>query len=144
FVEEVIKKISQTRLQIAKIATKEQINLYWWLGSYIEEMQIRHGWGKSIVEQLAKDLKQYFPNAIYGFSARNLWDMRRFYLEYKDIPNLQQLIAEIPWGQNLVIMSKVKDLNAREFYIKATIEMAWTRDVLNLQIDSQTYERQIL
>ncbi len=41
-------------------------------------------------------------------------------------------------------MSKVKDLKAREFYIKATIQMGWTRDVLNLQINSQTYERQVL
>jgi predicted nuclease of restriction endonuclease-like (RecB) superfamily len=43
-------------------------------------------------------LKDY--PGVKGFSARNLWDMRRFYIEYKDLKNLQQLVAEIPWGHN--------------------------------------------
>ncbi len=41
--------------------------------------------------------------------------MRQFYLEYKDQPNLQRLVGEIPWGQNLLIMSKLKDPDERLF-----------------------------
>jgi predicted nuclease of restriction endonuclease-like (RecB) superfamily len=62
--------------------------------------------------------------------------MRRFYLEYKDNENLRQLVAEIPWGQNLVIMSRVKDYKEREFHISKTVEYGWTRDILVHQIEA--------
>ena len=89
----------------------------------IVEAQEKYGWGKSIVEHLAKDLIRAFPNSTYGFSARNLWDMRRFYLEYRDHPNLRHVVAEIPWGQNLVILNKVKDIKTREYYLLTTRQM---------------------
>ena len=57
-------------------------------------------------------LKKEFPG-LSGYSARNLCDMRRLYLEYKDNEKLRRLVAEIPWGQNLVIMSRVKNYKER-------------------------------
>lgn len=54
-----------------------------------------------MVERLSSDLRKEFPGES-GFSAQNLWYMRQFYLEYKDYKNLQQLVGEIPWGQNLL------------------------------------------
>lgn len=137
-------KILTTRIQIARAACHEQIKLYWWFGQQIVEKQELFGWGKSVIEQLAKDLTVSFPNSSYGFSSRNLWEMRLFYLEYRKYTNLQQLVAEIPWGQNLVILHKVKDINARKYYLHATYQMGWTRNTLVLQIDSQAYERQAL
>jgi predicted nuclease of restriction endonuclease-like (RecB) superfamily len=98
------------------------------------------GWGRSVVEQLSLDLRQTFSGRA-GFSAQNLWDMRQFYLEYRDGENLQQIVGEIPWGQNLVILSKVKDRKARQYYVQATIEMGWSRNVLLHQVKSQAYER---
>jgi predicted nuclease of restriction endonuclease-like (RecB) superfamily len=65
--------------------------------------------------------------------------MRRFYVSYKDYEKLQQLVAEIPWGQNLVIMSRVKDYREREFYIRKTLEYGWTRDVLVHQIEAEAH-----
>lgn len=85
-----------------------------------------------------------FPGSGFGFSARNIWDMRRFYLAYKDFPNLRQVIAEIPWGQNLTILIKVKNNNAREYYLESTRKCGWTRAVLTMQIESQAYERHAL
>ena len=70
--------------------------------------------------------------------------MRQFYLEYRNKPNLQRLVGEIPWGQNLLILSKVKEDNAKLYYLKATHEYGWTRDILRMQINSQHYERQVL
>lgn len=67
--------------------------------------------------------------------------MRQFYLEYKDHSNLQQLVGEIPWGQNLLILSKVKSLAAKEYYIRGVREQGWTRNVLQMQINSCAYER---
>lgn len=93
--EESKQKILSTRIQIAKTATYEQFNLYWWFGERIVDAQTKYGWGRSVVEQLGEDLGKDFPNTTFGFSARNLWDMRRFYIEYKDLPILRQLVAEI-------------------------------------------------
>ncbi len=137
-------KIVSTRVSIARAACQEHINLYWWLGQKIIEAQDKYGWGKSIIERLARDLKSTFPEAPHGFSARNLWDMRRFYLTYKDYPNLRQSVAEIPWGQHLVILNKVKDIEAKQYYIQATQEMNWTRDSLIHQINAQAYEKRVL
>ncbi len=85
------------------------------------------------MERLSQDLKAEFSQTT-GFSPQNLWYMRQFYLEYHNKPNLQRLVGEIPWGQNLLILSKVKDDAAKLYYLKATIECAWTRDVLSMQI----------
>ena len=137
-------KILSSRIQIARAASREQFNLYWWFGQNIVEAQDKYGWGKSVVEQLAKDLRQAFPESTYGFSARNLWDMRRLYLEYRDHSNLRQLVAEIPWGQNLVVMNKIKDPLAREFYLEMTQKLGWTRSMLVMQINSQAYEQHVI
>ncbi|HPR96143.1 MAG TPA: DUF1016 N-terminal domain-containing protein, partial [Thermotogota bacterium] len=46
-------------------------------------------------------------------------------------------------GHNLLIMNKIKDDAEREYYIKSTIENGWTRNILNLQIKSNAYQRQV-
>ncbi len=135
FFEEIKGKIKSARIQAYQRVNKEIILLYWDIGKKIVERQEQFGWGKSVVEKLSTDLKKEFPG-LSGYSARNLWDMRRLYLEYKDNEKLRRLVAEIPWGQNLVIMYRVKDYTEREFYIRKTFEYGWTRDVLIHQIEA--------
>jgi len=67
--------------------------------------------------------------------------MRQFCHYYQAGEKLQQLVAEIPWGQNLTIMSKVKEPEEREYYLKSTAEMGWSRNVLLHQIKSDAYQR---
>lgn len=141
FLDLATRQISLARIRASKLVNKEAITLYWWLGEHIALHQNEHAWGKSIVEKLSLDLRKTFPDAKFGFSPRNLWDMRRFYLEYKDQSILRQLVAEIPWGQNLLILNKVKDTNERQYYLTVTKENGWTRDTLNSQITSNAYER---
>lgn len=143
FLETTKNQIRLTRIKAAKAIYQQQISLYSWIGQHIVSVQEQYGWGKSVVERLSKDLKQSFGST-FGFSVQNLWYMRQFYLEYKNYPNLQRFVGEIPWGQNLVIMAKVKDFKAREYYLQATHQMGWTRDVLSMQISSQAYERHLL
>ena len=50
--------------------------------------------GAAIAEQLASDLRTEFPG-VAGFSVKNLWYMRQFYLEYSDHERLQPLVGEI-------------------------------------------------
>lgn len=140
FVKEIKRAIQQSRLRAVRHTNRELIELYWNIGKEIVERQERHGWGKSIVERLSNDLRQEFPG-VSGFSSRNLWDMRRFYEEYREHEFLRQAVAEIPWGQNLLILNMVKNKDAREYYITTTAEMAWSRNVLLNQIKANAYER---
>jgi predicted nuclease of restriction endonuclease-like (RecB) superfamily len=140
FVNSIKDKIYKSQYEALKAVNKQLIELYWELGKLIIEKQEEEQWGKSIVEQLAKDLKAEFPN-IKGFSSRNLWNMRIFYLFYKDNTKLQPLVAEISWTKNIIIIEKCKDLLQVEFYIKMTKKFGWTKDVLINQIESKAYER---
>lgn len=138
---ELIKHEIQTaRFQVAKTITKEHIELYWKIGKIILEKQVEEGWGKSVVEKISNDLKKDYPES-NGYSARNLWDMRRFYSRYSTNEKLRQLVAEIPWGQNLLILTKIKDDNEAEFYLTATKEYGWSRNVLLNQIKAKAYQR---
>ena len=56
--------------------------------------------------------------------------------------NRQQLVAQLPWGHNILLIQKVKDINQRHWYMQQTIENGWSRNILALQIDSNTYTRQ--
>lgn len=135
-------KIVQTKYQVSKRINKEQIALYWQIGELIVQKQEELGWGKSVVEQLAKDLKIIFPKR-KGFSARNMWDMRKLYLAYIDFPNLRQLVAEVPWKHNLLIMG-LKNIQAQTYYLQQTSQHAWTRDILTFQMKGKAYERSLL
>ena len=67
-----------------------------------------------------------------GFSSRNLWNMRNFYVTYQADEKLQPMVAEISWTKNLVIMEKCKEDLEREFYIRMTKRYGWTKDMLRV------------
>ncbi len=103
----------------------------------IVDRQEEEGWGRSVVEQLSRDLQAELPG-VQGLSASSLWYMRRFYLAYRSKAKLQPLVEEIGWSHNLVILERCKDDQQREFYLRMTRRMGWTRRVLVHQIENQT------
>ena len=136
-------RIRAAQYAALKAVNKELIALYWDIGKLIVERQQGATWGKSIVEQLAKDLQAEF-SGIKGFSIRNIWNMRNFYLSYSQNEKLQPMVAEISWSHNLVVLEKCKDDLEREFYIRMTRKFGWTKNVLAHQIENQTYEKTLL
>ncbi|MEA5618714.1 PDDEXK nuclease domain-containing protein [Cronbergia sp. UHCC 0137] len=140
---EVKQLIRSAQYEALKAVNREMINLYWAIGEMIFNQQQNHNWGKSVVENLAKDLQAEFPG-ISGFSARNIWRMRDFYLTYHSKEKLTPLVAEIGWTHNLVILEKCKDDLEREFYMRMTRKFGWTKNVLIHQIDNKTYEKILL
>jgi len=80
---------------------------------------------------------------VKGYSSQNLWRMRQFYIEYKDKPELLELTNKIPWGQNLVILHKIKNDEEKKYYLTATDKLAWSRAVLINQIKAEAYNRQL-
>ena len=161
-------RVAAARLSAARAVNRELISLYWDIGKAIVNQQLKLGWGKSVVEQIARDLRTAFPGA-QGFSARNVWDMRRLYDEYTraevlrqlvtEIPKvaprqfsrknsaepaaelLRQLVAEVPWGHHLLILNKLDQPVQRLHYLRATVAFGWSRNVLLNQIKAKAFER---
>lgn len=142
FITEIKDKIRQSQYEALKAVNVHLINLYWDLGKAISEKQTA-GWGKSIVPTLAKELQKEFPT-MSGFSTTNLWYMVQFYNEYQSDTNLQPLVGEISWSKHIVIFSKCKDSQQRQFYTLATKKFGWTKDVLIHQVENNTFEKYLL
>lgn len=136
---EIKQRIRSAQYEALRAVNKELIALYWDIGQMIVTRQQGETWGKSVVEQLARDLQAEFAGSS-GFSARNIWNMRSFYVTYSQNEKLQPLVAEIGWTHNLVIMEKCKDDLEREFYLRMTRKFGWTKNVLIHQIENQTYK----
>ncbi len=143
FKNEITSRIRSAQYEALKAVNKEMIALYWEIGRRITEQQAALGWGKSVVENLSRDIQKEFPG-IKGFGARNMWDMARFYAEYQSNEILQPLVAEISWSKHTVILTKCKETRQRQFYILATKKYGWTKDVLINKIEAKTYENYLL
>jgi len=140
---DVKERIRSAQYEALRKVNRELISLYWDIGRLIVERQRDAGWGRSVVETLANDLQAEFPG-IGGFSAANLWRMRLFYDTYADNEKLAPLVREIGWSHNLIIMEKCKDDLEREFYLRMTRRLGWTKNVLTHQIENKTYEKTML
>ena len=147
-------RIRTAQLRAALAVNRELIELYWQIGQLIVERQRSEGWGKSVVEKLAQDLQAEFPG-MSGFSPRNVWRMRAFYLAYTeevrklprpvaelDGENLPRPVAEIPWGHNADLLDKIEDPAERLWYARAAVEKGWSRTVLVHWIESDLFSRQ--
>lgn len=152
--------IQQARLRAVLAVNTELILLYWQTGKMIAERQQQEGWSAKVIPRLAIDLRNEFTN-LKGFSERNLGYMLRFAQEYPEglilqqpvaklesIENessviLQQLVAKLPWGHNILLMEKVKGKSARLYYAQQTIEKSWSRDLLLNAIKMDSYGHSI-
>jgi len=143
FLFDIKQRIRSHQLQAMRAVNKELVALYWAIGKTIHLKQADLGWGKAVVERLAKDLQAEFPGR-NGFSAQNLWLMRQFYVEYSKNEKLQPLVGEISWSKNLLVMGRCKDELEREFYLRATARFGWTKAVLQHQLDNKSYEKYLL
>lgn len=143
FVEEIKQRVRDSQYAAFRAVNKELVALYWDIGKRIVDKQNNLGWGKAVVENLAIDLQKEFPG-IRGFSADNLWRMRKFYVQFAKNSKLAPLVQEISWAKIIVIMESCKNDEEREFYIRMTKKFGWTKDVLIHQIENQSYEKTLL
>ncbi len=141
FLEDLKKRVYDSRYRAALQVNKELILLYHHIGQQILEAQAKQGWGAKVIDQLSKDLKSEFPE-MKGFSTRNLKYMRKFAEEYPDFEFVQQAVAQLPWGHNVFLMDLVHDKNDRMFYIKNAIEHGWSRNIMVMQIETSLHKRQ--
>ncbi len=130
-----------TAQQRATLAVnRELVLLYWQIGQDILARQAAQGWGAKVIERLAHDLRIAFPD-MKGFSRANLMYMRAFAEAWPNAAIVQQLVGQLPWGHNLVLLSRLKDSEQRQAYARAAIEHGWSRNMLNIHIETCLLER---
>ncbi len=160
-------RIRASQVKASLSVNRHLIELYWSIGRDIVLRQQAEGWGKAVVDRLAADLQREFP-AVSGLSSSNLWRMRAFYLAYfleqpelaqpvresksgeilahpvreLDAAVLKHPVSEIPWGHNVVLVERLKDLAQRLWYAQQTIANGWSRAMLLHWIDSDLFARQ--
>ena len=134
------KEIVNSQYKAAVSVNREFVLLYYNIGCIINEHKM---WGNKFIENLAYDIKLEFPDS-KGYSVRNLKYMSKLAEEYPDRAFVQQVVAQIPWGHNVVLLDKLSDFNQRKWYIEKCGENGWSRNVLIHQIESSLYERQAI
>lgn len=139
-VEQVKREIKTAQYQASVHVNTELILLYHSIGTVINEHKAR---GNKFIENLAADIRREFP-ASKGYSVRNLKYMAKFAQTYPDREFVQQVVAQIPWGHNLVLLDKISEPEERRWYLATCQKNGWSRSVLIHQIESGLYQRQVL
>jgi predicted nuclease of restriction endonuclease-like (RecB) superfamily len=152
------RRIAAAQIRAGLAANRELLALYWHVGGTIVRRQTRAGWGDAVVERLAHDLRQAFPG-LEGFSPRNIWRMRAFFLAWSGSPKkltqavsetgaptaakkLPQAVSEIPWGHNIVLLQQLATADQRVWYAEQARLHGWSRQALQAQIAKKTHARQ--
>jgi len=139
--EELKERIRAAQIQAVVAVNRELVLLYWGIGKQILASQADRGWGARVIERLARDLRREFPDQ-KGFSPRNLKYMRAFAAAWPDEPIVQQAVAQIPWGHNLVLLDRLKTPEERLWYAQRAFQYGWSRSVLAIQIETRLHARQ--
>lgn len=143
-------RVLSSQIKAAVAVNREMLELYWFLGEEIIERQQAANWGDGFLKQMSADLEAAFPG-MKGFSLRNLQRMRGWVLFWSDAdavdgkvidPNAAQLVSQIPWGHNILLLQKLESPSDAVFYVKKTIENNWSRAVLTHQIESGLHLRE--
>ena len=158
-------RVRAAQLRAAVSVNRELIALYWDIGKTIVVAQKARGYGKQVVERLARDLQKEFPG-MAGFSPQNVWFMRSFYLVWTEgCQKLQppvgeskpqilsqavrespgappEPLASLPWGHNRLLLTKQDNPVDRLWYARNAVEHGWSRAVLTHHIEAQLHKRE--
>ena len=155
-VKKVKKEILRSRYLIAKVANKELLSLYFKVGNLISNKVAAEKWGSKTIDTFSSDLQNELKG-LRGFSSTNLKRMRKFYDEwspyFKSIsitneisPTLSdqfvELFSRVSFSNHYEIISNVKNIDARVFYISKSADEYWTNRNLKYQLKNRVFEKQ--
>lgn len=135
--------IDSARQRAYQAVNTTLIELYWQVGAYLSRKIAAAEWGEGVVEQLAQHIASTQPG-LRGFSSKNIWRMRQFYEAYCGQEKVSPLVRELPWTHNLIILSRSKRPEEREFYLKMAAQERWSKRELERQYDTALFERSVL
>ncbi len=146
FLDEIKSRIMAARTRAVLAANAALIELYWEIGYEILGRSAREGWGSRVIERLEADLRREFPD-MTGLSRRNLLYMRGLAEAWPGPddggqPVVQRPVAQLPWGHNIALLTKLHETDEREWYAQQAIVQGWSRTVLEAQISTDLRGRQ--
>jgi len=133
-------RIQQERVSAVMTANSAMVLLYWDIGRLILERQQHSGWGARIIDRLAADLRDAYPD-MRGFSPRNLKYMRAFSAAWPDRAIVQGPLAQITWYHNIALLEKIAIQADRLWYARQAAEHGWSQAVLVLKIQGRAHQR---
>jgi len=138
--QEIKTHLRSARVRAVLAANPIVLEAYWHTGKIILQRQQEAAWGAKVIDRLAADLRDAFPD-MNGLSARNLLSIKLFAAAFPDGPIAKQAVSQLPWGQVIRLLQMVKDPAARDFYIQQTLTHGWSRSILEIQIQNQLHLR---
>jgi predicted nuclease of restriction endonuclease-like (RecB) superfamily len=139
----IIAMIEKARENTLASVNTELIKLYWNVGEYLSNEKARSSWGDSFIDSLADNIRENYPE-IKGFNRRGLYRMLQFYETYKNNEFVPPLVTQISWTNHLLILSKTKTMEEKEFYLQLCIKEKYSKRELERQIDSAYFQRYML
>ena len=144
------KRIQHAQAKAILSVNAEMILMYWDIGRIIVRRQKSEGWGSGIIPRLSRDIRNELPEQ-KGFSERNIKFMVQLYKEYESrvigkqlvsqLKERKQLVSQIPWGHNILLMQKLSENDIRFWYMEQTIKNGWSREILASMIKNKTHEK---
>jgi predicted nuclease of restriction endonuclease-like (RecB) superfamily len=141
--DDVLRLIDAARTRALAAVNTELIDLYWKIGEHISRKLESAAWGERIVQQLADHIARRHPD-LKGFARPNLFRMRQFYETYRDDEKVSPLVRQLPWTHNLLILSRSKRPEEREFYLRMALQERWSKRELERQLNGALFERVVL
>jgi predicted nuclease of restriction endonuclease-like (RecB) superfamily len=141
--DEVLRLIDAARARALAAVNHELVGLYWQIGEYISRKIDSAAWGEGVVQQLADHIARTHPD-LGGFTRSNLLRMRQFYETYRGDEKVAPLVRQLPWTHNLLILSRSKRAEEREFYLRMALRERWSKRELERQLNGALFERVVL
>lgn len=139
----VISIIENAKGRALKAVNTELIHMYWEVGEYLSGLCAGSSFGDKIIDEVAAYISNVAPT-IKGFTRRGLYRMRQFYETYREDEFVSALLTQISWTNHLMIMSKAKSKEERDFYVVLAAKEHYSSRELERQLDSAYYERYML
>jgi len=132
-------QVRTARLSAARAVNVELIALYWRIGRLIQQRQDAEGWGTRVIDRLAEDLRAEFPG-MRGLSQRNLIYMRSLATAWPE-QITQQPAARLPWGHLILLLDRLPEPAARNWYADQAVQHGWSRASLTHHIAADRRSR---
>ena len=141
--DEISSLLKEARKSIVSNINTTMTKTYFLIGKRIVEEEQngneRAEYGEKLIKNLSKRLTEEFGK---GFSKRNLWQMKQFYLAYSKVQTVSAQF-KLSWSHYLILM-RMENIEERNFYEIESIQNNWSLRELRRQIDSALYERLVL
>jgi predicted nuclease of restriction endonuclease-like (RecB) superfamily len=122
------------------VVNTQLIELYWTIGKAILDRQNAEGWGTRVIDRLSADLRAAYPD-MHGLSRSNIKYMRQMAAAWPESAIGLQAVGQLPWGHVRVLLDKIEEPAARDWYAREAVAGGWSRNVLLNQIKGRAHTR---